>query len=202
MKRLKKYSLTAMLALLISALFLLVGSVPDALVFNKEAVIQGEYWRLLTAHLVHSDWEHLLWNLSALLIVSTLIEQYQRGSLIIALLGGIIVTDVYLWHNTLGVVNYAGLSAVLNTVLVVALYQLWQHSKQLLQRVILVATFVGSLLKIIWEMQTSSSLLTSIEWQSLPEAHLAGFIMGSLLVLIQYLLHQLHTKHNVRLIYD
>ena len=43
-----------------------------ALRYEREAVLQGEYWRLLTGHLVHGTWLHLLLNGAGLGLVAAL----------------------------------------------------------------------------------------------------------------------------------
>jgi membrane associated rhomboid family serine protease len=37
-------------------------------------ISEGEYWRLVTAHLVHLGWGHLWPNLTALLLIGALFE--------------------------------------------------------------------------------------------------------------------------------
>lgn len=58
------------------SLFILVASpeVGDALALDKLAVLQGEWWRLLTAVFVHGSILHLGFNMYALYIVGPLVE--------------------------------------------------------------------------------------------------------------------------------
>lgn len=49
--------------------------------------------------------------------------------LFISLLSGTIAIDYYLWFNKIGVINYAGLSDVLNMLLVLVLFQQLQRNK-------------------------------------------------------------------------
>jgi rhomboid family GlyGly-CTERM serine protease len=56
-----------------------------ALRYERAAVLAGQVWRLLTAHLVHFDATHLAWNLLGLAIVAWLFaaEYSTRGWLVI-----------------------------------------------------------------------------------------------------------------------
>ena len=55
------------------------------------AVDQGQYYRLLTVALVHGGWLHLIFNMLALLSISTLIENfYGRNKYIIILLASLL----------------------------------------------------------------------------------------------------------------
>ena len=55
-------------------LFVFGGSAPEALVFDRQAILQGELWRLVTSHWVHSDVEHLTWNLVAFGLLGYMLE--------------------------------------------------------------------------------------------------------------------------------
>ena len=46
--------------------------VQEALRFEREAVLAGELWRLLSAHLTHLGWPHTMWNAAALIVISLL----------------------------------------------------------------------------------------------------------------------------------
>ena len=54
------------------------GSSVDAAGLVKDAVREGEWWRLFTAPLMHGNFMHLLMNGSALLALGTLVERYAH----------------------------------------------------------------------------------------------------------------------------
>ena len=200
-----QYPITTMTTLVISTLFFIIGAVPELLFFNHFLINEGQWWRWLTAHLVHSDLEHLFWNLTAFIILSLLIETHSRVFLIIAFVSGIIAIDYFLWFNTIGVINYAGLSGVLNTLLVVALYLQWQRASNqpVLMKLIPLLVYLASLSKIIVELFSQQSLFTHIHWLPLPQAHLVGFFAGTLLILshitltnVKYVNYPIKQLHN------
>jgi len=130
---------------------------------------------------MHSDLAHLLWNASAFLILGSIIEQRSKCDLLLAIVSGVIAVNVYLllFFNLNA---YVGLSGVLNTVLIVALYHLSQQSPY---RSTALWTLAFSMLKIIVELQSQQSLFTSISWAAVPAAHLAGWLAGMVIVMIK-----------------
>lgn len=60
-----------------AAVLLAIGgtTVSDALRYEREAILAGQVWRLLTAPLVHLGWSHLLMNIIGLLIIWGLFGQ-------------------------------------------------------------------------------------------------------------------------------
>ncbi|MCU7812765.1 MAG: hypothetical protein KZQ77_16290, partial [Candidatus Thiodiazotropha sp. (ex Notomyrtea botanica)] len=59
--------------------YLILGAAPEIWVFDRAAIGKGEVWRLVTGHWVHSDFEHALWDISALGLLGVLFEKRLRG---------------------------------------------------------------------------------------------------------------------------
>lgn len=59
------------------ALLIAIGgpTVGDALRYEREAVLGGQIWRLVTGNLVHLGWSHLLLNLAGLALIWALFRQ-------------------------------------------------------------------------------------------------------------------------------
>ena len=83
--------------------------------YQRDALENGQYWRLVTAHLVHLGWGHLWPNLAALAIIGALFDgvfrnaDWWRVSLVSAA-----AIDVGLYVFDPGVLWYVGLSGVLH----------------------------------------------------------------------------------------
>jgi len=170
--------MTLLLSGLAAALFAVAGPAPAEWVYDRDVIAGGQVWRLLSAHLLHSDLEHLLWNLAGLAILGSVVERHFGGKLLLGgLLLGSLLVDLVLWTAMPWLSYYCGLSGVLNTLLVTALAALWRQSPQ-----ITLLVGAGSLLKILWEMTTGQALLTHTTWAAVPAAHLAGWLAGLLLV--------------------
>lgn len=82
------------------------------LVYERAAVLQGEWWRLWTGHLVHFGASHLFWNLAVLVPAGAWAERLSpartRGLLLFA--PGLIGAALVVLDPTL--VRYAGLSGL------------------------------------------------------------------------------------------
>jgi rhomboid family GlyGly-CTERM serine protease len=172
-------SVTALLLLL----FGFAGPAPEALIYDRMAIMSGEFWRLFTGHFVHTDNNHLTWNVLAFLILGAVLEWEFRlpAHFHFTVLGlGALTIDAWLWWGMPEITRYCGISAVLNTQLGVAAILLWATTKSPLA--ILVG--LGAMAKIVAEITLQTSLFTDTLWPSVPEAHLAGLVIGLLSILI------------------
>lgn len=171
---------TLALCLFAGLLYLLFDPAPAMLVFDRQAITQGEWWRLFSGHWVHSDAEHLLWNLGALLVLGTLLEFHARIHVVPLMLVSSLAIDAWLWWFAPELTFYCGLSGILNALMSALLYLQWRQRKHWY------ISFVGvcAAAKIVIETLANQSLFTHTAWQSLPEVHLIGFLIG-----IAYALH-------------
>ncbi|NNJ90790.1 MAG: rhombosortase [Gammaproteobacteria bacterium] len=160
--------------------YFIFGPAPEWLVFDRNATYQGEVWRLITAHWVHSDSEHALWDIAALGILSVVLSQYSRKLLIVSLIIGMVGVDLWLWFINQTLIYYCGLSAILNTVFAVTLYMLWREHKHHMIWIVALAA-VG---KIIVEMSSRQAIFTQTSWPSVPEAHAVGFVIGIFVIFL------------------
>ncbi|MCB1873391.1 MAG: rhombosortase [Chromatiaceae bacterium] len=163
-----------LLTTLVLAGNLLLGAAPEAWVFDRVAIGDGELWRLVTGHWVHSDFAHALWDIAALGLLSALFEKRLRGKLLLVLGVGTLGVDSWLWWGSETLRFYCGLSGILNTLLAVGLIQLWRDTHHPLVWL----TGLGAAAKICVEMFAGQALLTQTAWPSVPEAHAVGFLCG------------------------
>jgi rhomboid family GlyGly-CTERM serine protease len=166
--------LTGLAVVTTTGLWLVLGPAPPDLVYDRAAIAQGEGWRLVTGHLVHSDAEHALWDIAALALIGWILERRGRLRLALAAATGMAAVSLYLWIGLPGLVRYCGLSGLLNTLFVVALKDLWDRQPHPL--IPLLA--LGLAGKLACELLAGQSLFIQTAWPSLPEAHLAGCLGG------------------------
>lgn len=146
--------------------------------FSAAAINQGEAWRLLTAHFAHADLEHLLWNGLGLVVLGSLIEQQSRRQLAASLAAGIFAVNALLLSPLPTPDYYCGLSGVLNTLLVTALWLEWKRSPSWL----VAAIALGSLSKVLIEVTAGTSVITHISWPPYAWSHVAGMLGGVALI--------------------
>lgn len=169
---------TLLLTGLALGLFLGFGAAPEAWVFDRSAIAQGEWWRLITGHWVHSDLEHATWDIGALLVLGLLFESRLKGKLFGVIALGTLSIDLWLWHAAPSIIYYCGLSGILNGLLALGLWCLWRETRHPLVWL----TGLGAVAKIFWETWLGGALLTTTAWPSLPEVHGVGFVCGLLFV--------------------
>lgn len=83
--------------------------------YDRDAIAAGEYWRLVTGHLVHVGATHFALNLLGVLLVTDLLwnELQARHGFALVIMS-VIVIDIGLWYRYPGLDWYAGLSGLLH----------------------------------------------------------------------------------------
>ena len=181
--------------LTISLLTILIGLhwlVPDKTLFyfNAADIARGETWRIVTGHFMHADLQHLLWNCLGLAVLGTLIEYRSRTVLLAALSAGIVSVSALLLTPFSQLEYYCGLSGVLNTLLLVALWLEWRSTRSLL---IIVVT-CGVIVKTVIEVSQGVSILTHISWPPYAWSHVAGLVGGLIIVWVQSRAYQIQVS--------
>ena len=168
--------LVGLLALVLVLLWFTGESGRELLRYERAAVLQGQYWRLLTAHFVHGSGQHLLLNGVGLGLVAALFprEYPVRGWLLI-LASSIVTIDVGFVFLEPQLQWYVGLSGVLHGALAAGALGWWRHESRALA-LALTAVIVG---KLAWE-QWHGALPLSGDMPVVVDAHLYGAIGGAL----------------------
>lgn len=148
--------------------------------FERSAIQAGEIWRLLTAHLTHLGWSHLMLNLAGLLLVwllcgNSLPVRLWWVVLVVCALGvslGLLLFDPSLkW--------YVGLSGVLHGLLVAGSIAAWSTGQR---DSLLLLVAVG--LKLAWEQMLGPlpGSEASAGGRVVVDAHLYGACTGALIM--------------------
>lgn len=86
--------------------------------YERAALAGGEWWRLLTAHLVHLDLRHALLNCLGLVLMWALFaREYSAAQWLIVLLAAALAIDGGLWFGDSTIQWYVGSSGVLHGVM-------------------------------------------------------------------------------------
>ncbi|NRA60993.1 MAG: rhombosortase [Psychrobium sp.] len=107
------------LLLLSAILFSLQGQLLDTLEYNRSLITQGEWWRLITGNLLHTNAWHLLFNLLGLAMLAHLFGRYftPTSFVLFSLLNSLLV-GILLYFFTPDIEYYVGLSGYLHGVFV------------------------------------------------------------------------------------
>jgi membrane associated rhomboid family serine protease len=143
---------------------------------------------------VHADLEHLLWNSLGLAVLGAIIEYRSRASFLVALAAGMVSVSALLLSPWSPLVYYCGLSGVLNTLLLVALWQEWRISRSWL----LISIGLGSIAKLIIELSQGVSIVTNLSWPPYAWSHLAGLIAGLAVIWVNLQYIAGHSKLQCR----
>jgi rhomboid family GlyGly-CTERM serine protease len=91
------------------------GELASAWRYARAAVAAGEWWRLLTAHLVHLDARHALLNAAGLALLWALFARSHRPrQWLVAIAVIVTVIDAGFWFLSRGLGWYVGASALLH----------------------------------------------------------------------------------------
>lgn len=151
--------------------------------YDRAAILQGEYWRLVSGHLVHASWNHLFENLAGVGLLAALFpHDYSLRQWLLLALASLVAIDVGFVCNEPQLEWYVGLSGVLHGLLAAGTVAWWRFETRLLAS-ILTAIFLG---KMGYE-QVYGSLPSASEMAVVSEAHLYGTVGGLVAGLLLWL---------------
>ncbi len=163
----------------LSALSLLAGWLPDgldALAWRREAIAEGQWGRILTAHFIHLGPRHLLFNLLGLVLIAEwLLKGWRPADLGSLLLASAVGTSLFLWIAEPGLQWYAGMSGALHGLWAGAALAGWLRSRHGVAAVALLA--LGVKLLVLNEGAAGMPVV--------PSAHVFGAASGLLWALVR-----------------
>jgi rhomboid family GlyGly-CTERM serine protease len=145
----------------------------ESLQYQRDALTHYQWWRLLSAHLVHLGWQHALLNCGGLALLWMLFarEFSPRRWLWIALLA-IAAIDAGLWFLRPAVDWYVGASGVLHGTWAAGACAMYRRGDALGAALLLLL-----IVKLIYEQQSGASLFDA-DLPLVPAAHLFGTLGG------------------------
>jgi rhomboid family GlyGly-CTERM serine protease len=147
-----------------------------ALRYEREGVLAGEGWRLLTGHFVHGGPAHLLLNIAGLTLIAGLFPRdYSISQWLIVGCASLAAIDLGFVLFEPQLTWYVGLSGLLHGALAAGAVSWWRHESKLLAGS-LSAILIG---KLAWE-QWHGALPLSGDMNVIVDAHLYGAIGGLL----------------------
>lgn len=156
---------------LVSFLAFVMGGLGASLAQSNQAVAGGEWWRLLTAGLVHADFFHLGINMYALYLLAPTLERSilgERGlvaTYVASIAAGGAFTFLFLDPSTTAVGASGGISGLVG---VFVAFALARRIEPLLRQLMLVIGINVAL----------PFLIPNIAWQAHVGGFLAGFIIA------------------------
>ena len=161
--------------------FVFITPLNSLLAFDRELILEGQIWRLVTAHLTHLNAVHLLQNMLALLIFSVFFSQYESRTywlfsvFFIAMLcgTGLLLDGKFAY--------YSGASGVIHGLFILAAFAEYRHNK-------LSASVFGLIIlgKIVFEQIYGASAYSEslIGASVATNAHLYGVLAALLFIIL------------------
>ena len=161
---------------LLSTALVLSGVGDDTLRYERTAVLNGEYWRLLTGHFVHGSVSHLLLNLAGLGLVAALFPRdYSFLEWLFIGFCSIVAIDLAFVCCEPQLHWYVGFSGVLHGALAAGAVAWLRHETKAIA-LLLCIVLIG---KLLWE-QLRGALPFSGDMPVIVDAHLYGAMGGTL----------------------
>jgi rhomboid family GlyGly-CTERM serine protease len=149
------------------------------LAYDRDALARYQWWRLLSAHVVHLSWRHALLNCAGLGVLWALFarELAPRRWLWILTLAALAI-DLGLWFLYPGVDWYVGASGVLHGAWAAGAYAAYRRGDGMGAVAMLLLV-----IKLVYEQQSGSSVFDR-DLPLVPSAHLLGALGGLLGALV------------------
>jgi rhomboid family GlyGly-CTERM serine protease len=161
----------------------LAGPAWEQVRYERQAILAGELWRLVTAHLIHVDFTHLGWNLAGLALVAWLFgREFRAGEWTLILVSSTIAVDLGFLLLEPQLEWYVGFSGVLHGLMAAGLCAwLWRSPDSLTA---LVATVFAA--KLAWEHFAGPLPFTagSLDVPVVHQSHSYGAVGGLLAALV------------------
>lgn len=139
--------------------------------FDRPAIEQGQWWRLLSAHFVHMDWQHLLFNGAALILLYLLHPTGQKPWPVVLMAVGVGL-GLFMFAGQLQF--YRGFSGVLHGLVVLAIY----HAS--ISKKLRILAFMALAAKLWFDPLLSAELRFNVIYL----AHQLGALTGGLFILL------------------
>jgi rhomboid family GlyGly-CTERM serine protease len=165
------------------------------LMFDRDAINEGQIWRLFSAHFVHLSSAHLLGNALGVVLLAYIAGRSLNNLIGILLLAWcLLVVGIGLYGYASYLERYVGLSGVLHGLLLVAPFLSTLYSRRIATCFLLVIVA-----KVAWEQSSfydDMSMVGVIGGRVETNAHLLGVIAG-LFFLLAYYAYSYYLKRSV-----
>jgi len=177
-----------LIVIIFSSLALFIDT--ELLHYQRDLIINGELWRGLSSHFLHTNLNHYLLNISAVILLWMLHGQfYTHINYLVIFIVCAVTTTFGVYTFSPEITQYVGLSGVLHGVFVWGAIKDIQH-KEKTGYFLLAAVLV----KVIYEQFAgpSEDISTLISATVAIDAHLWGMIGGLLIGLTSLTFYQKH----------
>jgi rhomboid family GlyGly-CTERM serine protease len=168
-------------ALIVGCFLLQIADLEEALRFDRKLIVEGAWWRMLSANFIHLGWNHYVLNMAGAALVFALF-----GASVSAWewLGVIVVTSVAIAVAVLALNQdiswYVGLSGTLHGIFTYGAVAELRHARLFASLLLL-----GAGAKLLWEQIVGSlpGTAETVGGDVIVDAHLYGAVAGLFLAI-------------------
>lgn len=155
--------------------------------YDRAAIFNGQFWRLVTCHVTHCNWEHLFWDAAMFALLGTLCERHGRAAWSACCLVSslVIACAVLTWQPEIAL--YRGLSGIDTALFVLFAIDVsadrW-NGRDWKSLAVISALLIGLVGKTAFEAATGATLFvdnSAAGFVAVPLAHLAGALTGAII---------------------
>lgn len=168
------------LTLLIVGISIIVYSSPqlsDYLVYDRQLILNGEFWRLATAPFVHFSISHVFWNALVFGIAGLAINAFGFRRFWVVCGFSIVVTSLYYLIALPEIGRYGGLSGLCSAT--VAYFCFCSALTTGKNKTVWLLLLLLMIVKIVVELTIENPIFAQIAdtpYRVLPSAHILGFL--------------------------
>lgn len=156
----------------------------DVLQYDRGALAAGQFWRVVTCHLTHCSFDHLLWDAGVLLLLGWLCEQRDRRQWLFCVFLSAVTIPWAIWTLVPELRTYRGLSGVDSALFVMIAVTILSENlaaRRTLQASATALVIIGFVAKTAFEVVTAQTVFvdsTAAAMVPVPLAHIVGGIVG------------------------
>jgi len=168
-----------------SILYMIFMPATEWMIYQREAVDQGQWWRFFSANLSHSNWNHWGLNILGLWLIDLFFQPVLSQCVRNALLLFAMLFNLLMLHFWVDINSYVGLSGALHGYVIGAALITWRADPFI--HLTMATVVIGKLIiESIWHINQSTEQL--IGTNVVEESHAFGGLAAIIFVLIYFVL--------------
>jgi rhomboid family GlyGly-CTERM serine protease len=158
--------------------------VAGLLTFDRQAIVERQWWRFVTGHLVHWNFRHYFFDVLMFAVLGAICERRSRATFVGCLAASALTISTAIWWTAPEMRYYRGLSGIDSALFTLAaaglLQAAWQRGDR--QMVSLIAcSAVGFIAKLGYEIVSRETFFVdsvAADFTPLPVTHAVGAVVG------------------------
>lgn len=169
---------------LLATLVLLFDAGASLFTFDRQAILDGQWWRLVTGHFVHWNFEHYFFDVLMFATLGSICERKSRWSFAGCLVASILAISAAIWWAAPDTSYCRGLSGIDSAIFTLAagmlVHDAWKRRDGVMVSAIAVC-LLGFAAKVVYEVATGRTIFVdsaSAGFTPLPLTHAVGAVVG------------------------